>query len=58
MAASVQPTPITQQARFQEEVRQTGFAMRLSLILGVLMLVGKVTAYLADWIDGHTLGRG
>jgi cation diffusion facilitator family transporter len=45
MAAPVQPTPITQQARFQEEVRQTGLAMRLSLILGVLMLVGKVTAY-------------
>jgi len=37
---------MTQQARFQEEVRHTRFAMRLSLIFGVLMLVGKGTAYL------------
>jgi cation diffusion facilitator family transporter len=36
---------MTQPARFQEEVRQTSFAMRLSLIFGVVMLVGKVTAY-------------
>jgi cation diffusion facilitator family transporter len=36
---------MTQQARFQEEVRHTRYAMRLSLIFGVLMLAGKVTAY-------------
>jgi len=46
MAASVRPAPITQSARFTEEVRQSRFAMRLSLIFGALMLIGKVTAYL------------
>lgn len=33
-------------SRFGEEVRQTRFAMRLSLIFGVLMLLGKSAAYL------------
>jgi cation diffusion facilitator family transporter len=36
---------MTQATRFQDEVRHTRFAMRLSLVVGVVMLAGKVTAY-------------
>ena len=38
-------TPATATARNEENLRDAHFAMRLSLIVGVLMLVGKVTAY-------------
>ena len=51
MANSVQPAVLTQPARFEDEVRQTRCAMRVSLAFGVVMLVGKVTAYL---ITGST----
>jgi cation diffusion facilitator family transporter len=33
-------------ARFQDEIRHTRFAMRLSLAFGILMLLGKGAAYL------------
>ena len=46
MGAQAQSGAVTQAARFQDEVRHTRFAMRLSLIFGVLMLAGKMTAYL------------
>jgi len=45
MATSAQSAPVSQQARFAEEVRHTRFAMRLSLLFGVVMLIGKGTAY-------------
>ncbi len=49
MAASVQTASAARDPRFGEELRQTRFAMRLSLFVGVLMLLGKVTAY---WLTG------
>jgi len=36
---------VTAAARDQEELRASRFAMRLSLAVGVLMLLGKTTAY-------------
>jgi cation diffusion facilitator family transporter len=45
MAATAQSAPVMQPARLTQEAHQTRFAMRLSLIFGMVMLVGKVTAY-------------
>ena len=40
------PKPsISATTRREEELRAAGFAMRMSLAVGVLMLVGKTTAY-------------
>lgn len=49
MVASVQTATATRDSRLRDESRQTRLAMRLSLFVGVLMLVGKVTAY---WLTG------
>ena len=51
MVASVQSAAATRESRLIDESRQTRLAMRLSLFVGVLMLVGKVTAY---WLTGST----
>jgi cation diffusion facilitator family transporter len=45
MAAQTQRLPRAGESRFPDEVRQSRSAMRLSLIFGAIMLVGKVTAY-------------
>jgi cation diffusion facilitator family transporter len=45
VAAASQPARVAGRTRFENELRQTRFAMRLSLIFGVLMLIGKGTAY-------------
>jgi len=49
MAATVQTASAAREPHLSEELRQTHFAMRLSLFVGVLMLLGKVTAY---WLTG------
>jgi cation diffusion facilitator family transporter len=42
---STQAATIPTKRRDEEELRDTRFAMRLSLIVGLVMLVGKITAY-------------
>jgi cation diffusion facilitator family transporter len=45
MAVAAQPAPRTQPEDLTKKAQQMRFAMRLSLIFGALMLIGKVTAY-------------
>ena len=46
MSAFVHPVGLADNSQFQTELHQTRLAMRLSLIFGFLMLIGKGTAYL------------
>jgi cation diffusion facilitator family transporter len=45
MTAAAQPVLLTQPAYLTRKAQQMRFAMRLSLVFGMLMLAGKVTAY-------------
>jgi len=51
MAAAAQPAAFKQAAQLTKNLQQMRVAMRLSLVVGVLMLAGKVTAYV---ITGST----
>lgn len=45
MNAVTSPPELANNLKFQDELRQTRFAMRLSLIFGFVMLIGKGAAY-------------
>jgi Co/Zn/Cd efflux system component len=45
VATTTNPMDVTKQ-RDEEKLRDARFAIRLSLIVGLVMLVGKITAYL------------